>query len=523
MDDSAFTLVFSKIPLVTTPRLRSSWRVILMLVASGASVSAIAAEKAAVLGTSPYLEVVRSSLDTLLENALDTVGEQRSGMILSVLDRKTGRPLTTLPQAPTGVRKGDRTGPGGSNASLQQDLYRVLDHLSRLTGETRYREASRQALVDFARITQSPVTGFFAWGEHLYWNCLEDRLGDLDPNGTHEPKRKFITYPILLKEDPERALRYARGLWDHQIADKATGEFSRHAKYAKHAPGRGYDFAKEGGFFIDTWSQAYAHSREDVFREAVTVLTQRYLGKMNQLNLMDFDSTRLPGRINLCWTEWMLALATECHDAAQRMDPATADLLRALADRQDQGFLGLAHAPDDLSRGFIMLAFTDSGKVRPDEPRKTNGYSQPWGLGYGLNTSAMFALLANTRQAQLGEGPKGDAYRRLLLATAAIYQRTPPDPLKNDLWAGEYGMAIMVELAAYRLTGKTDYLVSARTIADAALIAFWGDDGRLPRASTQTDYYDVISYADTLLIALLALHEQVAGRSLEVPLSDLIR
>ncbi len=84
-------------------------------------------------------------------------------------------------------------------------------------------------------------------------------------------------------------------------------------------------------------------------------------------------------------------------------------------------------------------------------------------------------------------------------------------------------MAIMVELAAYRLTGKADYLSSARTIADAALIAFWGNDGRLPRASTQADYYDVISYADTLLLALLALHEQVTGKSLEVPLSDLIR
>ncbi|HRE82931.1 MAG TPA: hypothetical protein PLN52_17930 [Opitutaceae bacterium] len=510
-------------PYFTTQHFRFPWKGILIGIVVGTFSVVMAAERSAVTKTTPYFEIVQRSVDTLLENALDTAGEQRSGMILSVLDRKTGRPLTTLPKAPSGVRKGDRTGPGGSNANLQQDLYRVLDHLSRVTGDKRYAEASRLAVLDFARITQSPVTGFFAWGEHLYWNCLEDRLGDLDPNGTHEPKRKFITYPLLLKEDPERALRYARGLWDHQIADKVTGEFSRHAKYAKHAPGRGYDFAKEGGFFIDTWSQAYAQSRDDVFREAVAVLARRYLGKMNQRNLMNFDSTNQPGRVNLCWTEWMVALATECHDAAQRMDPVTADLLRTLADRQDQGFLGLEHAPDDSNRGFIMLAFTDSGKVRPDEPRKTTGYSQPWGLGYGLNTSAMFALLANTRQAQLGDGPKGDAYRRLLLETAAIYQRTPPDPLKNDLWAGEYGMAIMVELAAYRLTGKADYLSSARTIADAALIAFWGNDGRLPRASTQADYYDVISYADTLLLALLALHEQVTGKSLEVPLSDLIR
>lgn len=63
---------------------------------------------------------------------------------------------------------------------MQQDLYRAIQHPSRITGERRYDEAVRVALGDFLRITQHPETGLLAWGEHLYWDFVEDRLGDID-------------------------------------------------------------------------------------------------------------------------------------------------------------------------------------------------------------------------------------------------------------------------------------------------------------------------------------------------------
>lgn len=209
---------------------------------------------------SRFLNVVRRTVDVILENGRDTHGDQQSEMIISVLDRKNGKPIRSLPRPPQGVRHSDRVGPGGSNANLQQDLYRTMLHLSRLTGDMQYEQSAR-ALRDFIQITQHPDTGLLAWGEHLYWDCIEDRLGDLDPNGTHEPKKKFIYFDLLYDLEPERTLKYAHGLWDHQIADQKTGNFSRHAKYDRHDPRRDYDFAKEGGYFIDTWSRVRSHSR----------------------------------------------------------------------------------------------------------------------------------------------------------------------------------------------------------------------------------------------------------------------
>lgn len=478
----------------------------------------------ALAADSPYLQVVQRTADALLANARDTHGDQRSGMILSVLDRSTARPLDKLPKAPGGVRSSDRTGPGGSNANLQQDLYRTLQHLTRLTGDPRYAQAAQLALVDFLKITQHPDTGLVAWGEHLYWDCVADHAGDLNPKKIHEPKRKLLYFDLLYAAEPERTLKFARGLWDHQIASQKTGDFSRHAAYDKHGPGSGFDFPKEGSYFIDVWSRAFEKTKEPVYQTAVNVLAGRYLKRTNNLGLLDHVGTPRQEELNnLCVTLWLISLALESHDAAARMDPQTAELLRKLAAAQDQGFLGLDHHAHDPARGFVCYANTDSGKLHPRADKKSDGHSRHWGMGYGVNPTAMFGLLCYSRQAQIGPGTQGDAYRRLVVQTADLYTKVDPQPKEDDIWAGEYGMAIFVEVAAFRLTGKPQYLERAKKLSDLAIEVFWDEASVLPRASTRTNYYDVISYPDTLLMALLAVHEHTSGLEPQVECSDLNR
>ena len=61
----------------------------------------------AAVADDPYLSAVRRAADALLTNGLDTYGPQKSAMMLSVLDRKTGKPLAKLPKAPAGIRGSD--------------------------------------------------------------------------------------------------------------------------------------------------------------------------------------------------------------------------------------------------------------------------------------------------------------------------------------------------------------------------------------------------------------------------------
>ncbi|MCA9063033.1 MAG: hypothetical protein KDA96_08240 [Planctomycetaceae bacterium] len=472
---------------------------------------------------SRFLTVVRRAVDVILENGRDTYGDQHSEMIISVLDRKNGRPLRSLPQPPQGVRHSDRVGPGGSNANLQQDLYRTMLHLSRLSGDTQYEQAAQAALRDFIRITQHPDTGLLAWGEHLYWNCVEDRLGDLDPNRTHEPKKKFVLFDVVHAVEPERTLKYARGLWDHQIADQKTGNFSRHARYDRHDPRRDYDFAKEGGYFIDTWSRAYAVSQDKVFATAVRVLTQRYLNRMSSSGHLALDSTTRPEWFETSPSLYAVALAAECTDAAERMDSESAFLLRKLVAAQDQAFLSMPHRPADPARGFVSYADTESGQPKPVEAKQSNGFSRHWGLGYGVHSTAMIALLCNTRQQQLGDSERGEEYRRLVVEAATLYLNESPDPAGDDLWAGEYGTVIFTLLAAHRISHDSRYLDRAIALADDAVRIFWDNDKPLPRASAKTDYYDVVTGTDTLSLALLAVHEQISGEVPQIEVSDLIR
>jgi hypothetical protein len=483
----------------------------------------ISASEEAADSESRFLNVVRRTVDVILENGRDTYGDQHSEMIISVLDRKNGKPMRSLPQPPQGVRHSDRVGPGGSNANLQQDLYRTMLHLSRLTGDTRYEQSARAALQDFIQIAQHPDTGLLAWGEHLYWNCIEDRLGDLDPNRTHEPKKKFICFDLLYDLEPERTLKYAQGLWDHQIADQETGNFSRHAKYDRHDPRRDYDFAKEGGYFIDTWSRAFAATQHEEFATAVRVLTQRYLNRMSSLGHLSLDSTTRPEWFQTSPSLYAVALAAECTDAAERMDAKSALLLRQLASAQDKAFLSMPHRPDDSERGFVSYADTESGQPKPVEAKQSDGFSRHWGLGYGVHSTAMIALLCNTRQQQLGDSKPGEEYRRLVVEAARLYLNEQPDPAADDLWAGEYGTVIFTLLAAHRISHDSRYLDRAIALADDAIRIFWDKDHPLPRASSKTDYYGVVTGSDTLILALLAVHEQITSKDPQIEVSDLIR
>lgn len=469
-----------------------------------------------------YLQVVRQSADALLEKGRDGYGPKKTAMILSLLDRRTGLPLEALPKAPEGVRKTDRTGPYGSNASVQMDLYRVLQETSRMTGDSRYGEAARDGLVDFLRVTQHPSTGLLAWGEHLFWNCRTDAAGKGEDMESYvqEPKRDFIYFDLLYAAEPQRMLNYERGEWENQIANHDTGDFNRHCWYNGHRPGKGNDFPKEGGYFIDGWARAYEKSHEEVFRTAVRVLAKRYLGRMNSIDLMDFESANEPGRQNRCVPLWATSLALECEDARHRVDPETAELLRTLATRLDRGYLALKHDP--AGKGFICWAETTTGT-----PLLTlhdgNGYTSAWGMGYGMPTTGLYSLLCYTRMLQVGPGETAEGFKKLVIAAADRYIEEPSGLVTHDIWAAEYGVAIFSEIAAYRATGRKPYLDAAFDLGDTAILTFWGRDGLLPRASSRTDHYEAMTYADTLMLSLLALHEYAVGAEAKVPVSDLVR
>ena len=420
-----------------------------------ATVSKHIADGSGFQGTDPddYFHSVKQTCDALLEHGLDKYGPVKTSMIISMLDRFSLEPFDSLPPPPEGLRSQDRTGTFGHNANLQLNLYRVLYLLSDITSDPKYRSAAEADLSDFLKYAQSPETDLLGWGEHLFYDFKEEKVQSGFRRGKrypkyHEMKRKFLFWDFLYKNNPQAVLNFAKGLWNHQIYNQETGNFSRQALWDVHGPEKDYDFPKEGSYMIDVWSRSYQTTQDSIFLHAINVLVSRYIKKLNPIYLIDFDVARP----NYCDNTATVGLAIECDNAAKRcVESGIRDKLEFLASEIDKGFLLLNHQPADPQKGFYSCVYTNTGKLQPSRNGGV-GYSFNWGMSYGRKTTAMMANLCYSRYLQLPEGTKKEKYRLLVVQAADGYLNTDPDLSAGEIWPVEYGMVIFAELAAYKLT-----------------------------------------------------------------------
>ena len=442
---------------------------------------------------SPFLPVVYRYADAMLEKGRDTYGPQKTGLFLSALDRATLAPLTNRPAAPAGIREGDRVGVKdgplvGANLQHDENLLRLLSTLSELSSKPKYREAADAALKWSLENTTSAATGLLPWGEHLSWNVLTDEPNWKGDNAQHEFFRPWMLWDRCFQLAPNASRRFALGLWEHQIADHATGAFDRHASFAKHAPHFGKDFARHAGFYVRTWAVAYSRTRDEQFLKAIEVLLTRFEKKRHpKTGLIEAHA----GNTN-AWADSALSLAIDCDGAAHLVPGALASRLRAFAAREDEVFCSLAHEVRDKG-GFSTVV--DTATARPQE--------QPtplWNARYGGVTTAQMGMMCVSRYENTGKV----GYRELIHAAADAYMKSLPAEAE-DAWAGTFGQAISLQVAAWRSTAKQEYLDRARALADFAVQKFF-DQGPLPRASLKSHHYETITGADTLALGLVELH-----------------
>jgi len=218
-----------------------------------------------------YLAVVKAYADTMIEKGRDTYGTVHSPLFATTLDRTTHRIFDATPPGIAGIRGQDRPWKG-ANPMHDLNLYQILYALTDLTGEKRYAAESDKTLRWFLGNCQSKQTGLLAWGEHCHWAFVEERA----LSGTHELYRPWVLWDRCYGLDEQACLRFARGLWDHQISNKTTGNFSRHAAYDRHGPGGGNEFPRHGGYYIATWAHAYARSKDPEYLKAIEVLVDLF-------------------------------------------------------------------------------------------------------------------------------------------------------------------------------------------------------------------------------------------------------
>lgn len=253
--------------------------------------------------SSPFIRVVYGYADAMLKN-----GRDKSGLLLSALDRHALAPLTNRPPAPEGVRSSDRTGASntplaGSSPYHDENLLRLLYTLSELTTKPHYRAAADIELKWFAGNNASNTL------EHFRPWMLWDRCFELAPDAS----RQFTLH-----------------LPQEQAGSSAANS------------------SRQLGFNVRALAVAYAHTKDGQLVRAINGLLDRYPTNLSH--------------------DFALSLAIDCDGAAQRVPESLASRLRAVAAREDGVFCSLPHNVRK-DGGFIISAPKKFGEANSRTPR----------------------------------------------------------------------------------------------------------------------------------------------------------
>ena len=443
-----------------------------------------------------YLKTVRKYADTMLEQGRDRYGPQHSPLFASALDRSTLSMLQIegKPERMQGIRNGDRA-LKGSNPMHDQDLYQVLYALTEITGDKRYAKEADKALKWFFENCQSPTTNLLTWGEHISWGFETETLSY--PRGdNHEFYGAWVLWPRSFELAPQACERYALGLWEHQIDDHETGDFSRHASWKEHRTGIHNGYPRHGGFYIAAWGYAYQRTKNPVFLKAIETLVDHYNNNSSPYTGAIPCSTN-PGRITIMWPESNLSLAVDLWDVAEKVPPRLGEKMRARAQKTDEIYLSLKHEFGPEGRGFVAGANVHTLE-RLTEGAWTD--TDVWAMAYGKGTDADVAMLCHLRYNQV----KYDGYKKLVLAAANRYLTSEPN-LDGVLYPEPLANAILLMLACHELTGSEAYLDRADYFAEQAMRIFFDDTSPLPKAGSIYNHYESMTGGDDLLSALLKL------------------
>ncbi len=440
---------------------------------------------------SPFINVIYGYADAMLEHGRDTYGPQKTGLLLSALNRKTLKPLDTRPPVPAGVVDGRRPGSAGqplvgSNLQMDQNLLRLLYFLKGLSGENRYPEAADAELKWFLSSAQSPETGLLPWGEHLCWDVMSDEVAFCAEEPLHEFSRPWMLWENCFRLAPQESKRFALGLWNHHVADQKTGELRARVALNSSGSRQPTDCPRQAGFFIRTWAEAFAHTEDDTFLEAIDAVLTGYEKKRRSPAQPAGRGIRSPNSCD------MLSMAIDCDGAARKVPQPLRSRLTAFSAREDTSFLSLPH---ELRGKKAFVKNLDPTVTGPHVD-----YTSLWDPKNGRHSTTAVAVMCKSRYENTGKV----GYRKLIVEAADAYlDSLPSDGI--DAWPLSFGQAITLELAAFRITANRKYHARAFKLGEITVAEFFGDSP-LPRASLKTDHYESTTGADTLVLALAELH-----------------
>ena len=171
-----------------------------------------------------YLKAIQGFADTVLEHGRDSYGELHTALFVDGLDTVSLEPALWK-------GKGSETWVL-SNFASQQALMRLLDGLSVVTGDEKYRLAAEDAAREVMTSLRTP-NGLLYWGGHAAWDLERNmRVGEYDSR-YHEVKTHQPYFRLMWRVNPDATRDLMETIWGGHILDWSRLDYNRHASNTK--------------------------------------------------------------------------------------------------------------------------------------------------------------------------------------------------------------------------------------------------------------------------------------------------
>ena len=438
-------------------------------------VSVVGAARAAE-PANPYASAAQKYADALLKYGRDHYGPVHTPMFAHMLDLRT----LEVPKQRTAAEwlaemsqwKEDRNyliwGKDRSSVLWAQDSnllwdtenIRLLQALSRETGDPRFANAAQDYMRYFLKHCVSRTTGLFAWGEHIAYNIVDDEIH----GQRHELQHPAPLWEELWPIDPDAVQNEIEGVYRYHITDKRTMAYDRHANFWNGLPER--DQATILGYiatYIDAFAFLSAQTHDLKYNDWARKLLLAFQSKSDADGLYPDN-----------WTEQQ---ARELPYAFIARPNIASGLYSAYERTHDVRWL------DDANR-YVEVCDKSfkSGAMKPTDKKPGEARLVQAALrGYELTGNKAY------------------------LETAT---RTGTEILAEEQPHAQMASTLAEKLNAlrrlYEVTGDPRWLGGARKMGDYALVAFVHPSGLIRGTAIidRPDYYDAIQGPGALALAL---------------------
>ena len=439
----------------------------------------------------PYLAVTQKFADTLLDRGLDIYGPRKTAIWCGVIHVDT----YLIPQkanevpAPPGVRGSDRS-VGGCNMYQDVSTMRAFRTLSKVSGIPKYEKAVIDYARDYLAVAQDPVTGMLAWGEHLYYNVHEDRVGG---RAFHEMLEWTPPLDLLWEANPEATAREIAALKYHFLGEEPDASgwiFNRHSDFGKpqyQLPESSQPWIKHSSLYAYAYKFLYSRTKEKQWLDRSLGIGTLYWNHRNPAT--DLTVGCIGDKRPFAQNAEMISAAHSNYWLlkASQLEPGT-PMLREQAVAMFKAYD--RYAWDPKSKRYCAAVKTDGTKIKAKP-------ADPWKFSYGGGGSLIpYGRVA----AYFARTEKDPVFRDALIRVVTVANNSP---LPEVFTPQEIGFGIHLNLDAYELTEDKIYLQEADRLGKVALSKLWA--GGLFRRTPGDSYYEAKVGPGDLVSALLRL------------------